>query len=135
MNFITIFGMIYSVTMCTNVTKTDNKVAEDNKNDIALQFYQRWSNTKAFKWLLSTGPKTNHPKPMIHSKKNMAKKFKPKKRIIPIHFCTVTNCYNCNHGLLRHIFKAKSKEERYCKILMIAPDCCHNYFINHGFTF
>ena len=142
MNFITLFGMICSVAMCTNLTKAAKNI--NNKNDdFAVQFYKRFLNTETSKLLFPTSSNTINEKRsgnrngkidgrMVGKK---AKKRNSKKRIIPTRLCTITNCYNCNHGLLRNIFKTKSKEERYCKIFMVAPDCCHNFFINHGFTF
>lgn len=142
MNFITLFGMICSVAMCTNLTKTGKNINTKN-NDFAVQFYKRFFNTETSKLLFSTNSKTIDGKRSgkINGKLDdrmvgkKAKQINSKKRIIPARLCTIKNCYNCNHGLLRNIFKTKSKEERYCKIFMVAPDCCHNYFINHGFTF
>lgn len=133
--------MICSVAMCTNLTKTGKNINTKN-DDFAVQFYKRFFNTETSKLLFSTSSKTDEKRTgKINGKLDdrmvgkKAKQINSKKRIIPARLCTIKNCYNCNHGLLRNIFKTKSKEERYCKIFMVAPDCCHNYFINHGFTF
>ena len=133
--------MICSVAMCTNLTKTGKNINTKN-DDFAVQFYKRFFNTETSKLLFSTSSKTDEKRTgKINGKLDdrmvgkKAKQINSKKRIIPARLCTIKNCYNCNHGLLRNIFKTKSKEERYCKIFMVAPDCCHNYFTNHGFTF
>ena len=142
MNFIAVIGMISSVAMSTKITKTCNKNAENKNNDFAVQFLRRFTNSDTEKWLFSKSSKTNGKRfgerdDKIDDKLDgkMVNEVKSRKRIIPVRLCTVTNCYNCNHGLLRDIFKKKSKEERYCRIMMTAPDCCHNYFLHHGYIF
>ena len=134
--------MICSVAMCTNLTKTAKNISIKN-NDFAVQFYKRFFKTETSKLLFSTSSNAINEKRSgnrngkIHGRMvgKKAKKANSKKRIIPARLCTIKNCYNCNHGLLRNIFKTRSKEQRYYKFVMVAPDCCHNYFINHGFTF
>ena len=151
MNFIAVFAMTWSVVMSSNVTKMSPNVsdinnAENKSNDFAVQFQHRFTNSDTEKWLFPTSSKAEDERSgkrngkksgkmdgkMDGKMENLAKSIK---RIIPARLCTVTNCYNCNHGLLRNIFKPKSKEERYCRIMMTAPDCCHNYFLHHGYIF
>ena len=135
--------MTWSIGMSANATKmspnvTDIKNAENKSNDFAVQFQHRFTNSDTEKWLFPTSSKTEGERSGKRNGKmdgKMENLVKSIKRIIPARLCTVTNCYNCNHGLLRNIFKAKSKEERYCRIMMTAPDCCHNYFLHHGYSF
>ena len=151
MNFLAVFAMICSVVMSSNVTKmspnvTDIKNTENKSNNFAVQFQRRFTNSDTEKWLFPTSSKTVGVRSgKRNGKRNgkmdgkldgkMANSAKSMKRIIPARLCSVTNCYNCNHGLLRNIFKPKSKGERYCRIMMTAPDCCHNYFLHHGYSF
>ena len=137
MNFIAVFAMTWSIGMSANATKmspnvTDIKNAENKSNDFAVQFQHRFTNSDTEKWLFPTSSKTEGDGKLDGKKENSSKSIK---RIIPARLCTVTNCYNCNHGLLRNIFKPKSKEDRYCRIMMTAPDCCHNYFSHNGYSF
>ena len=96
---------------------------------VASKFYKRWSNTEAVAWLFSDIGK---PVGKTMTKEGRSK-TDLKNRLIPSRFCNAKNCNNCNHGLLRNIFD--QKEARYCKILLVAPDCCHNFFVNTGFYF
>ena len=142
MNFPMIIGIFFSTAIGTNITTTSQSGQLNDSNNVAAKFYKRWSNSKAAKLLLSNadkavcnnGGKLNDGKLKNELMETEGKsKTDLKNRLIPRRFCNPKNCHNCNHGLLRNIFQ--QQEERYCKILLVAPDCCHNFFLNTGFYF
>ena len=141
MNFTTIFAIICSSAIATKTNAAPHGGVQKVSTGLASKFYQRWSNTEAVAWLFSDiGKPVGNIGGKLqgkHEEKSMPKdgrsKTNLKNRLIPNRFCNAKNCNNCNHGLLRNIFN--QKEARYCKILIVAPDCCHNFFVNTGFYF